>query len=199
MLLGLFSIQAVAQTPAQVDLSVSVSMTPPTFVPGAHGTFTVTVNNAGPDAAGMAGFGNVNVYSNSYIVTTQPPPFELGLWPVEGDCSTERFVTEPLPDGNIGLLFAVYFGVIPAGESRSCTIPITFYPSTRSSFSTHWQLASSPNFDDIDPANDYVDYVFHVHPVMVPVQSTTVLTILASGLLLIVGWASWRNGQPRPR
>jgi hypothetical protein len=158
-------------------------MTPPTFVPGGHGTFTMTVHNAGPDAAGTTSFGNIRVYGNGFTVTTNPPPFELAIWPIEGDCSIERAVTEPLPDGNIGLVFIYYFGVIPAGESRSCSGGIDFYPSTRANFSTSWLVDGFPNNHDTNPANDRVDYVFRVRPTTIPALSPVGLVALALGLL----------------
>jgi hypothetical protein len=189
-----------AQTHVQVDLSVSVSMTPPTFVPGGHGTFTVTVHNAGPDTAGSAspGLGGVAVFGSFFDVTTSPPPFYLVDF-TDGDCWIDIFETEPLPDGSIALSYDYYFGAIPPGESRSCTSGIVFGPSTNSSFSTHWQLAGSPNYDDVNPANDRVDYVFRVRPTTIPALSSLPLVMLIFSLLLSAGWTLWRNGQPRSR
>ena len=100
---GLGSIQAFAGTPAQVDLSLGVVVSPKTFVPGGRNTIALTVHNGGPDVAGGNTSSSIDVYGEGYIITTQPPPFEV-VAPIEG-CWIERAVSEPLPDGNIALLF----------------------------------------------------------------------------------------------
>jgi hypothetical protein len=129
---------ATAGTRLQVDLSLQVSTTPVPFVPGGYGTVALTLHNVGPDTAGgtLSGQESINVYEDQFIITVQPPPFEVRD-PVAG-CRMERFVSEPLPNGDIGLVLAFYFGPIPAGESHTCTYAIEFHPSTRESFITGW-------------------------------------------------------------
>lgn len=196
--LGLWSPMSFAGESAQVDLSVSVSMTPATFVPGGHGTFTVTVHNAGPDTAGdFPDLGNVFVYGGDFIVTNQPSPFEL-VEPWSDECWIERAVTEPLPDGNIALLFIYYFGSVPAGESRSCTTGIEFYPSTRNSFLSTWE-AYTPSELDIDQTNDEIEYVFRLRPTAVPVTSPTALILLGLCLVGVAGLACRRTAALRPK
>lgn len=179
---GLWPLASVAGELTHVDLSVSVSMSPPTFVPGGHGTLTVTVHNAGPDTAGDSpGLGNVFVYGGDFIVTNQPPPFEL-VAPWSDKCWIERAVTEPLPDGNNALLFIYYFGAVPAGESRSCTTGIEFYPSTRNAFVSTWE-AYTPSEMDINQANDEIEYVFRLRPTAIPATSPVALILLGLGLV----------------
>ncbi len=185
--LVLWPVPSLADPPAQVDLSGSATMTPPDFVPGGQATFTMTIHNAGPDAAGTTGIGGIRVYGNQYIVTSQPPPFEL-VGPAVGNCFFERAVTEPLPDGNIALIFIFFFGAIPAGESRSCTTGVYFYPSTRTSVPTTWSLYSLPNNNDTNPANDNIDFVFRRRHVAVPGTSPLALLILGIGLLVVPGY-----------
>lgn len=186
-LLVLCPAPSLADPPSQVDLSGSASMTPPDFVPGGQATFTMTIHNAGPDAAGTTGIGGIRVYGNQYIVTSKPPPFEL-VGPAVGNCFFERAVTEPLPDGNIALIFIFFFGAIPAGESRSCTTGVYFYPSTRTSVPTTWSLYSLPNNNDTNPENDNIDFVFHRRHVAVPGPSPLALLILGFALLLTAGY-----------
>jgi hypothetical protein len=190
---GLFSPCVHAQTRAQVDLAVSVSMTPSTFVPNGHGTFTITVHNAGPDTAGTV-FPDekpIRALGSAFYVTTGPPPFDLvGI--TEGDCWLDRFVSEPLPDGRIFVAYDYYFGPIPAGESHSCTSDIYFDVSTTSNVPASWNVTPF-NDDDINPANNRVDYVFRVRPVTISALSPIALLMLAFGLLLGVGFMRRRT------
>lgn len=192
-----WSWEAHAQTRAQVDVSVSVGMTPLTFVPGGQGTFTITVHNAGPDAAGTI-FPDekpIRALGSAFIVTAKPPPFELVGISV-GNCWLDRWVSEPLPDGNIVVAFDYYFGPIPAGESHSCTSEIYFNPSTTTDIPANWQVIAF-NDDDVNPANNRADYVFRLRPVMVPVSSLVGLMFLALGLLALVGHALHVSGDNR--
>jgi len=189
-----FPAAVVAGTRPQIDLLLEVTTTPLPFVPGGHGIVAITLHNAGPDTAGgtLSGQESINVYEDEFIITTQPPPFEVRD-PVIG-CRVERFVSEPLPNGDIGLVFAFYFGPIPAGESRTCTYAIEFDPSTRESFATGW-IVTTPNDDDADLSNNRVDYVFQAPAVSIPTASRHGLIALGFCLLLI-GWI-WRRGTPR--
>ena len=180
-----------AGTRPQVDLSINVSTMPVPFIPGGRSTVTLTVYNAGPDTAGgtLPNQETIAVSEDQFIITTQPPPFEIRD-PVTG-CRADEFVSEPLPDGNIALVFLFYFGPIPPGASRTCTYDIEFYPSTRSSFATGWRVTVS-NDDDINPSNNHVDYVFQAPSLAIPTMSWQGLTGLGTGLLTI-GWLARRR------
>ena len=175
----------------QVDLSVSVSTTPVPYVPGGHGTVTLTVHNAGPDAAGTTFPGPyaIDVIQDGFTITHNPPPYEIRA-PVIGCLITET-ITEPLPDGNIGLIWEFYFDVIPAGGSRTCTFDIEFYPSTRQSFTTGW-LAVIPSDNDTNPNNNRVNYTFLAGTQQVPAITNPGLLVLAIGLLFLA-WAFRRR------
>lgn len=166
----------------QVDLSIEVNVSPPDFVPGGRNTVTMMIRNAGPDTAGatVPNQDTINVYQGDFIVTTRPPPFEIAE-PVAG-CWIERFVSEPTEDWNILLTFIFRFGPIPAGESRTCTYDIQFYPDTRRSFPTGW-LLTSPNDDDTDRSNNRFDYEFRARPVSIPTLSPISSALLGFGLL----------------
>lgn len=169
-----------------LSTSLSVTVTPPIFVPGGRNTVALTVHNAGPDTAGtIPGVSpSIFVYQDIFIITTQPPPYEI-VSPADG-CWIERFVGEPLPDRNIALSFGHYFESIPAGQSRTCTYDIEFYSSTRASFPTGW-LVRTPNDDDKNPSNDRLDYTFATAPLApaapVPTGSTLTWLVLGLGLL----------------
>jgi len=129
-------IAAAAGTVApQVDLSLGVNVSPRTFTPGGSQTVELTVYNAGPDDAGTIPGTSQTVYvvEDQFIVTDAPPPFEVHE-PL--GCLVDRFVSEPLPDNQIALSFVFDFDSIPAGQSRTCTYNIDYYPSTRASFSS---------------------------------------------------------------
>jgi hypothetical protein len=188
---SVFLATGIAGTRPQVDLSLQVTTTPVPFVPGGHGTVTLTVHNGGPDAAGatLPNQETINVYEDAFIITHEPPPFAI---PVQGDgCTVDTFISEPLPNGDIALVYFFYFGPIAAGESRTCTYGIDFYPSTRHSFATGWFVASS-NDDDTDSSNDRVDYIFQAPVVSIPTATRHGLVTLAISLLLL-GWIGLRR------
>jgi hypothetical protein len=193
--LGAPSMPAIAGARPQVDLSVSVTTTPEPFVPGGIGSVTMTVHNAGPDTAGATVPNeSISVIEDDFVVTTQPPPFEVRP-PVTG-CWAERVESDWLPDGSIRVNFVFHFASIPAGESRVCTYNVEFYSSTQSSFSTGW-LVHTANDDDINPDNDRFDYTFVAAPtqafIPVPTSSAISLLILSAGLLFAVaGTREWR-------
>ena len=186
---------------AQVDLSVDVALEPAYFEPGGEGTFTVTVHNAGPDPAGASnpGLGGIVVFGNDFVVTAQPPPFELVGF-IEGECYIDRYLSEPLPDGSIVLAFDYYFGSIPPGESRSCVSGIQFHPSTVAMFDTSWRVYTA-NDVDIDPKNDAFAYQFRPAPqgtsIAVPAASISTQILLAAltGLLGSCALLFPRNGR----
>lgn len=169
----------------QVDLSVVASTVPPTFTAGGRNTVALTVHNAGPDPAGTttAPTPSVLVFGGDFVVTSQPPPYEVVV-PADG-CGVERFVTEPLPDGNIRLVFVYYFDSIDAGQSRTCTFDVQFYPSTHESFGNRWQVGS---FDEeTSPSDNTLDYAFIVAPASpsaVPDLPAPWVLLLASSMLV---------------
>jgi hypothetical protein len=193
------SAQAIAGTRPQVDLSVSVTTTPQPFVPGGIGTVTMTVHNAGPDAAGstLPDMREIVVLEKPYDVVGQPPPFAF-FEPAVG-CSAYAEFSEyipGLPGGGITLLNSYYFDDIAPGESRTCTYRIQFLQSTQASFATYWRVTDSANDDDINPDNDRFDYTFVAAPlafVSVPTLSAISLLILSAGLLSIVACARRRQ------
>lgn len=184
------SIDAIASDRPQVDLSVSVATTPEPFVPGGIVTVTMTVRNAGPEAAGatLPNQSSIIVREKPYDIVTQPPPF-LFFEPANG-CSAYAEESEyipGLPDGGITLLYSYYFGVIAPGETRTCIHRIQFLPSTQMDFATYWRV-TSPNDDDIVPENNRFDYTFIAGPsaetVAIPALSAVSLLVLAGGMLL---------------
>jgi hypothetical protein len=186
------SIQAIAGTRPQVDLSVSVTTTPEPFVPGGIGTVTMTVRNEGPETAGgtLPNQNSINVREKPYDIVMRPPPF-LFFEPAIG-CSAYADISEYIPGvpgGGITLLYSYYFGAIAPGETRTCTYRIQFLSSTRADFPTYWRT-TSPNDDDINPENNRFDYTFIAGPspasVPVPALSAIGLLILVAGLLLAV-------------
>lgn len=185
--------QAIAGTRPQVDLSASVSTTPVPFIPDGIGTVTMTVHNAGPDAAGstLPEMREIVVLEKPYDVVGQPPPFVL-FEPAVG-CSAYAEFSEyipGLPGGGIKLLNSYYFDDIAPGESRTCTYRIQFLPSTQEGFETYWRVTDSANDDDINPDNDRFDYTFIAAPsqasIPVPTLSAISLLILSAGVLLAV-------------
>jgi len=174
------------------DLSVSVVVTPPTFVAGGRNTIALTVRNAGPDAIDSGTDYSVSVYGEDHIITVQPPPYEVVESTIQG-CLAERFVSEPLPDGNIALLFVYYFNSLPAGSSLTCTYEIEYYPSTASPLTLEWNVDTwytGTNIDP-DPSNNTLSYILAAAPPMpvTPVRATSLVASLSLGLglLLTVG------------
>jgi len=93
---------------------------------------------------------------------------------------------EIVPDPVVSVWFVFDFEEIPAGQSRSCTFDIEFYPSTQEDFPTGWQVFT-PNDDDSDPSNDRVDYVFQVaSPAAANVRTLSWLGASLLGVLLLM-------------
>jgi hypothetical protein len=183
-----------AQTYARVDVSVSVSVAPVPFAPGGRSTVSLTIHNAGPDAAGTANPGPyaIDVIQRGFIITHFPPPYEIRN-PVAG-CRITETITEPLPNGDIGLVWEFYFDVLQAGASRTCTFDIEFYPFTRDSFTTGW--LANPGYHEIDsnPDNNRVSYTFRAAAVPIPATSGFSLLMLTIGLFALAGLARSRAG-----
>lgn len=186
LLLGIAPASTVAQQ-THADLSISAVLSPPYFVPGGRNTVELTVHNAGPDAIDNPPDFSISVFGESYIVTTQPPPYEVLVDAAKG-CWAERFVTEPLPDGNIALGFDYYFAPIAAGASRTCTYEIEFYPSTLPPLTFRWRVSAWYALDNIDPnpSNDTFIYTLNaapsVPPTPVPAGSPMLWIFLGVGL-----------------
>lgn len=202
---------ALAGTRPQTDLSLSANMSPSTFSPGGRNTVELTLRNTGPDAAGSIPNRPLTLYvgGDGFYITNSPPPYEV-VPPISG-CSVERFVSEPLPDGNIGMAFVYYFDAIPAGQSRTCTFDVVFHTSTTTSLPSGFYAFPNINDSDLNLANNRFDFVFvanrgPVSAAPVPAVSGPGLLSLVAGLILIVGWrvaarkrldsASARSGPP---
>jgi len=184
------SVSAIAGARPKVDLSVSVTTSPVPFEPGGIVTVTMTVHNAGPDAAGatLPNERSVIVREKPYGIVERPPPFVL-FEPATG-CSAYAQESEPipgLPGGGLTYLFSYYFDTVGPGESRTCVYRVRFLPSTQEDFATNWRI-SSANDDDTNPNNNQFDYTFIAAeppaPVAVPALSLTGWLLLGLGLLL---------------
>lgn len=189
--LGLSSQSLRAGTTPQVDLSLSVEMSPESFVPGGRARVELTLHNAGPDVAGTIPpmpYRNF-VIGDPFDVTSSPPPFEVVE--IVGGCAIERFVSEPLPDGRFELAFVYYFNEIPADQSRSCIFDIVFDPTVVTSFPGGFSAYANSNDNDWNPANNRLNYTYVAAyvaqaPVPVPVFSVFGFISLLSGLVCIV-------------
>ncbi|WP_067648981.1 hypothetical protein [Dokdonella koreensis] len=185
-----------AGQPAQADLSLSVVVTPSTFVAGGRNRVALTVHNAGPDLAGGGTESSISVASEFYIINTRPPPYEVVEETAQG-CWVERFVTEPLPDNSIALLFAYYFDSIPAGQSRTCTYEIEYYPSTHPPLPLEWTVFTWYTDVDPDPSNNTLRYTLEAQTVL-PVPSGSGWS--AIGLIgVVIGLGLWRLRPSRCR
>lgn len=201
--LSLWSIPALCGSRPQVDLSVSVSVTPAQFVPGGTAIVTMTVYNAGPDTAGdvLQGEPYIVVYEKPYNIVGRPPPFTLPEPSVGCTAYVEESEYIPgLPGGGISLLFSYWFDAIPAGQSRTCTYRVQFLPSTTESFATNWLVSSAANDDDVDPNNNRFDYTFvtvpSAAPASVPTGSLWGWIVLGIGFFLISSQTLRRHRKP---
>ena len=165
-----------------VDLSLEVSVSPAQFTPGGRSTVTLRVHNSGPDTAGatLPNQESIFILEDPFDVTEGPPPFEIVTNAV--GCRADEIVPDPV----VSVWFVFDFEEIPAGQSRSCTFDIEFYPSTQEDFPTGWQVFT-PNDDDSDPSNDRVDYVFQVaSPAAANVRTLSWLGASLLGVLLLM-------------
>lgn len=180
-----FAPEANAQAYPQVDVSVSVCTSPIPFVPGGSGIVALTVHNEGPDAAGNAEISpfSIDVIQQAFIVTSHPPPYRI-TDSVSG-CFIMETITEPLPDGNIALVWEFYFDVIASGESRTCTFGIEFYPGTRETFTTSWFASPGYHEDDLNLTNNRANYTFTAPAAFVPTSSWHALVAMSVGFLVM--------------
>lgn len=194
LLMGMAPASTWAQQ-TQADLSVSATVTPPYFIPGQRNTVALTVHNDGPDALDIHPPYSIVVGGEAYFVTTLPPPYEV-IVPADG-CGVERFVTEPLPDGNIALQFVFYFDVLSVGASRTCTYDIEYYPSAQPPLTLEWNATTWYVLDNIDPdpSNNMFRYSLSGAPLAPPAPVPTGSRM--AWLLLGFGLASLALGRMR--
>lgn len=181
---------------AQIDVSISVSVTPSSFQPGERGTVTLTLENAGPDAAGVAQAGdplaNFVIGPGFRLPTTWDwGPFDI-LWSAVSGCVATYDVIGPgpPPDFFFALVFQFYFEVIPPGESRVCTFDIQFLPEPFETFESKWTYVVRGTQQDTNPANNEIFYTIvagapYVPPEPAPVLSLWTLTGLALGMFAL--------------
>lgn len=192
-LLGFSSQALLAGTKPQVDLSLSVELSPEAFVPGSRTRVELTLHNAGPDTAGTIPpqpYRNF-VVGDPFDITTSPPLFEVVE--VVGGCAVERFVSEPFLDGRIELAFVYYFNAIPANQSRTCIFEIVFDSTAITSFPGGFMAYANTNDSDWNPANNRLAYTYVAasvaQPVVpVPALSALGLMTLLSGLVVVAKW-----------
>jgi len=175
---------------------MSVSVTPSSFQPGDRGTVTLTLANAGPDAAGVAQAGdplaNFVIGPGFRLPTTWDwGPFDI-LWSTVSGCVATYDVIGPgpPPDFFFALVFQFYFEVIPPGESRVCTFDIQFLPEPFETFETQWTYVVRGTQVDTNPANNEVFYTIvagapYVPPAPVPTLSRWASIGLGMGLLAL--------------
>lgn len=199
-------VQAQDEPWPQIDVSITVSVTPSAFQPGDRGTVTLTLHNAGPTAAGVAQPGPFGDQFANYVIgpgfrlptTWDWGPFDI-LWSTVNGCVATYDVIGPgpPPDFFFALVFQFYFEVIPPGESRVCTFDIQFLPEPFETFETRWSYTISAAQEDTNPANNEVFYTIvagapYVPPVLVPSLSRWTLMGLAIGLS-VLAFAHWRR------
>lgn len=166
------------------DLWVSVVVTPNAFQPLSTGVIELTLHNNGPDAAGVGapvGLGN-QISQQGFLLThpSLPPPY-LALPGVTG-CTVVYEVFGPNVNMLWGFVWSFYYPVIPAGEARTCNIPIQFTSQPFESFDTRWRILSTPQ--DPDLTNNTVDYRFIAGIPLVPPQPVPSLHLIAQLLLV---------------
>lgn len=175
---------------------MSVSVSPASFSPGSSATVTLTLHNAGPATAGSTTRPPhlANLVLQKGFRREPPlnrPPYAI---PTQGTgCFISYDIVGPLADLSFGWVWSFYFELIPAGESRTCTFPIQFYPTTTESFETFW--VSSPLAPDPNPGNDRAFYTFvagtpYVAPTPVPALAPSGLVTL---ILALMGVGAWRK------
>jgi len=176
----------------QVDLSIDVSVTPDTFVPGGVSTVTLRVHNAGPDVAGgvVPGWSFLEVFEKPYNIVDQPPPFIVPE-PGEG-CTVYVEESEYIPGepgGGITLMWSYWFDPIGPGETRICTYRAHMLETTTESFDTYWRVHTAAD-DDTNPDNNRVDYTFVAAPraAAVPVPGLSATALIVLGMML--AWAA---------
>lgn len=118
------------------------------FYPGARGTVTVTVHNAGPDDVGPAQF--VNVVSEYINAESRPFPYQVFLDSAVG-CLAGFNNTEAFPDGSIYFYYSYYFQAIPAGQSATCVYDVQLSLSAYADVPLEWTVSAFNDFPDVDP------------------------------------------------
>lgn len=195
-LIGL-GLSASHRVSAAADLSIDVSVTPATFWPGSSATIAMTLHNAGPDVAGAGStipFPIFVLQRGIPLPTMSVTDIPYNIYVRPQGCNVASEVVGPLPDLSFQLVWTFHFAAIPAGESRSCEIPITFYNHATSSFPTYWLAFPDPT--DPNLLNNRVNYEFvrgaPPPPTPVPIFSSWGRALQALGLLLLANWGMHR-------
>lgn len=98
------------------------------------------------------------------------------MLPGAGGCNIIGELVGPNINLVWGYIWSYYLPPIPAGESRTCRIPIQFSEQPFESFETGWRISTNP--EDPDLANNTVTYRFVAG---VPLQPAKQSLHLASG------------------
>jgi hypothetical protein len=161
LLLGLYSHGRPASAGLPVaDVSVSVVVAPDAFGPLSTGVIELTLHNDGPDPAGAVYPGSLgNLIAQRAFLLTQPSqraPYQV-LPGVTG-CNIFGQLVGPNINMMWGYIWTYHYPPIPAGESRTCRIPIQFPEQPFESFDTSWRISTNP--EDPDLTNNVVNYRF---------------------------------------
>lgn len=184
---------AVAARAVVNDVSIQVQVAPETFWPGSSQVITMTLHNDGPDVAG--GGSNlafpVDVLQRGITLPNQSTSdIPYNVFAAPSGCRVGWQVVGPLPDLSFILIWSYHFQPIPAGGSRTCTIPITFYDHATTNIPTHWWAYRVPS--DPDWSNNLATYEFvrgsPPPPRPVPLLSITGAAVLTMGLALAAGF-----------
>lgn len=150
------------------DVTVSVNVTPAVFQPLSTGVIELTMRNNGPEAAGTDYPGSYgNLISQRAFLLSQPsqsPPYRV-LSGTTG-CAVVGEIFGPNVNMLWGFVWSFYYPAIPAGESRTCRIPIEFGPAPFETFETSWRISTNP--EDPDLTNNVVAYTFVAGLALVP-------------------------------
>lgn len=183
----------------QIDVSISVAVTPSAFQPGDQGTVTLSLQNYGPEPAGVVQPGPFGELFANFVIgpgfalanASEWGPFDIVWESVSGCFATYDIVGPgPPPNFSFGLIFQFYFEVVQPNQTRTCTFDVVFRPRPFETFESRWRYVPSGAQLDTNPANNEVFYTFvagttYAAPTPVPASSWITLVGLGSGLLLL--------------
>ena len=175
---------AAAAAPPGADVTVSVVVTPSTFQPGSTGVIELTMHNNGPDTAGSNAYNLID--QKAFLSTPPAPRAPYVVLPGVTGCVVGGQFLGPNVDMLWGYIGTFAYPSIPAGESRTCRIPIQFLDQPLESFDTYWRISTNP--EDPDLSNNQVNYRFiAAAPPATPVPALDrwVILLTALGLLAL--------------
>ena len=156
----LFHPLVIAQTTTTVDLEVSATITPGTFIPpGTSALMDVTIVNHGPDTEL-----NPEVMSTWMLDRFPPAGFAIFGTAATAPCEFFFWHIDPLPGDPLPIAIQLYPPPLSPGQSVTCQVRIDSMSLVEYSYTLGWDVVDglfgewNDNVIDADLSNNHVEF-----------------------------------------